>query len=113
MVYRPGCNENTVHKMKIIDNGFMIVRGKQPFIDWANEQEDEFVMDASTEPNVYLIEDDFFEIEPVVKKHFKKVFLNELSAIDENKDAYPEITLENFEAWFSVELGTTVFDTEK
>ena len=59
--------------MKIVNRGYIIVKAKKPFVYWANQQEEEFVMTAQTEPNVYLIEEDFFEIEPVIKQYFKKI----------------------------------------
>ena len=38
-------------------------------------------MDEFSEPNVYLIEEDFFEDEPVIKANFKKIFNNEIYAV--------------------------------
>lgn len=99
--------------MKIVNRGYIVVHPKQPYIDWANQYEDEFLMDEFSEPTIYLIEDDFFEDELVLKSNFKKIFLNELIAVTEDEATYPEITLENFETWFSYVLGTTVFDTQK
>lgn len=46
--------------MNIVNRGFITVRPKQPFIDWANQQDDEFQIDLDAEPTVYLIEEDFF-----------------------------------------------------
>lgn len=99
--------------MKIVNRGFIRVKAKQPFSDWANSMEDEFIMDDFVESNVYLIEEDFFEIEPLIKANFKKIFKNELLAVSEDKDDYPEITLELFEEWFETEVGNAVFDCEK
>ncbi len=99
--------------MKIVNRGYIVVYPKQNYIDWANQFEDEFLMDEFSEPTIYLIEDDFFEDEQVLKANFKKIFLNELIAVTEDEATYPEITLENFDAWFSCVLGTTVFDTQK
>ena len=99
--------------MKIVNRGYIIVKAKQPFVNWANQQEEEFVMTSNTEPNVYLIEEDFFEIEPVIKQYFKKIFANELLAISEDESIYPDFKLEVFKEWFSYELGSTVFDTQK
>lgn len=99
--------------MKIVNRGYLLVRPKQAFISWMNEVDDEFGKIEHCEPNVYLIEDDFFDEEPLVKTYFKKIFLNELYAISEDDSQYPEITEENFENWFSLEFGTTVFDLMK
>lgn len=99
--------------MKIINRGFIIVRAKQAMIDWCNQFEDEFVMDEGAEPTVYLIEEDFIDEEPLLKQHYKSIFLNELSAVNEDDSEYPEIKLEVFQDWFEIEFGTSVFDTQK
>jgi hypothetical protein len=99
--------------MKIVNRGYIIIRPKQAFIDWAMAQDEEYVLDQSSEPNVYLIEEDFFEDEPVIKSNFKKIFKNELFSVSEDAESFPEISLENFELWFSCVLGNMVFDTEK
>ena len=99
--------------MKIVNRGYIVVHPKQNYIDWANQFEEEFFMDEFSEPTIYLIEDDFFEDEQVLKGNFKKIFNNELMAVTEDEATYPEITLENFDNWFSYVLGTTVFDTQK
>jgi hypothetical protein len=99
--------------MKIVNRGYIIIRPKQPFIDWAIKQDEEYELDEFSEPNVYLIEEDFFEDEPVIKANFKKIFNNEIYAVSSEEENFPEITLENFEEWFSYLLGNTVFDCEK
>lgn len=99
--------------MKIVNRGYIIIRPKQTFIDWAVKEDEEYSLDEFSEPNVYLIEDDFFEDEPVLKSNFKKIFKNELSAVSGNQENFPEISIENFELWFSYILGNTVFDAEK
>ena len=102
--------------MKIVNRGFMTVSPKQAFWDWANQFEDDVVFseEDQVEPNVYLITEDFFEIEPLIEQNFKKIFSNELSMITENKEDWPEVrTLEVFLTWFKIEIGSTVFDLEK
>lgn len=99
--------------MKIVNRGYIIIRPKQTFIDWATQQDEDYFSDELSEPNIYLIEEDFFEDEPVVKANFKKIFKNELFAISDDEESFPEITIENFENWFNYTLGNTVFDAEK
>ncbi len=98
--------------MKIVNRGYIVVKAKQPFIDWVNAQEDEFTMDLSSEGNVYLVEEDAFDDEPLIKSNFKKVFLNELASVSDDDTTYPEIKLEVFGEWFDVEIGSAVFDCE-
>lgn len=99
--------------MKIVNRGYLIIQPKQPFISWAKSQDETYELDEYAEPNVYLIEEDFFEDEPVLKSNFKKIFENELLAVIDDIDVFPEITFENFEDWFTIVLGNTVFDCEK
>ena len=74
--------------MKIINRGFITVRAKSAFWDWANNFEDSF--------------------------GFKKIFINELSMVNENEEDWPQDrTQELFLEWFHLELGSSVFDLEK
>ena len=99
--------------MKIVNRGFLIVQPKQAFIDWATTQDPEVDLFGELEPSVYLIEEDFFEEEPIIEQNFKNIFFNELEAVSEDEDAYPEVNRENFDAWFSVSAGSAVYDAQK
>jgi hypothetical protein len=99
--------------MKIVNRGYLKVKAKQPFIDWVNQIDEEFFIDEESEANIYLVEEDFFEVDPIIKANFKKIFLNELDGVADDDSTYPEIKLENFLEWFNVEAGTMVFDCEK
>lgn len=101
--------------MKISNRGYILVQAKQPFLDWANQFEEDIILtDAiDLEPNIYLIEDDFIELEPVLKSYYKKIFINELSSVTDDEEDFPEINEANFEDWFDVIIGSTVFDTQK
>jgi hypothetical protein len=101
--------------MKIINRGYLILKVKAPFIQWANKFDDEFQFDDldDLEPSIYLIEEDFFDNEQIIKQNFKKIFLNELMAVSDDEATYPEIREEDFYNWFMVTVGTTVFDAEK
>ncbi|MCH2232101.1 MAG: hypothetical protein MK105_17320 [Crocinitomicaceae bacterium] len=99
--------------MKIVNRGYLKVKAKRPFIDWATATDADMFIDEDTEANIYLVEEDFFDVEPIIKANFKRIFLNELDAVTEDETAFPEIKLEVFEAWFNVEAGTMVFDCEK
>jgi hypothetical protein len=102
--------------MKVVNRGFILVRQLQPFWDWANQYNEEiqFNEEDGVEPNCYLIEDDFMEIEPVIEQNFKKIFKNELAMACEDESNWPEkLTLELFLTFFDIELGTSVFDLQK
>jgi hypothetical protein len=102
--------------MKLVNRGFLVVRPKQPFFDWANtfESDFEFNFDTCDEPNSYLVTEDFLEIEPLIEQHYKQIFCNELSMITEKSDDWPaKRTFTDFLNWFDIEVGSTVFDLEK
>jgi hypothetical protein len=102
--------------MKIVNRGFITITPKQAFWDWANEFESEmeFSAEDGVEPNVYLITEEFFEIEPLIEQNFKKIFKNELSMITEDEEDWPtDRTMDTFLNWFDIEIGSTVFDLEK
>jgi hypothetical protein len=98
--------------MKIVNRGFITVRPKQAFVDWANEQDAEFQIDLNAEPSVYLIEENFFDIDPIIESKFKLIFECELSAVSDNEENFPAIKMGVFKDWFSLEVGSTVIDLE-
>ena len=97
--------------MNIVDRGFISVKGKEPYIIWASKHEEGMFLDNNVDPNIYLIEEDFFEEEPVLKANFKKIFLNELQMVTDDESTYPDITEANFNDWFETVFGNMVFDT--
>lgn len=99
--------------MKIVNRGFITVRPKQAFVDWANQQDTEFQIDLDAEPSVYLIEEDFFDIDPIIESKFKLIFECELSAVSDNEENFPAIKMSIFKDWFSLEVGSTVIDLEQ
>lgn len=102
--------------MKLVNRGYITITPNKSFWDWANtfESDMEFSVEDGIEPNVYLITDEFFEIEPIIEQHYKKIFKNELSMITEEEEAWPaERSMEVFLEWFTLEIGSTVFDLEK
>jgi hypothetical protein len=103
--------------MKILNRGYIIVRPTELFWNWANKFTDEDLqvdVNDGVEPNIYLIEEDFFEIEPLIEKSFKKIFKTELLMVTEDEQDWPEErTMETFLTWFDLEFGATVLDLEK
>lgn len=101
--------------MKTVNRGYILVEPRQPFCDWAQQHDEDFRFneDDDLEGSLYLIEEDFFEIEPLIEKHFKKIMKNECLAIVEDEDAFPKPTIEIFLDWFNVRIGGSVFDTQK
>lgn len=98
--------------MKFVNRGYLSVKPTKLFIEWANKNDEDFGELQSSEASIYLIEEDFYDDEPVLKNHFKKVFQNELMAVTEDESVYPEIKFEVFNEWFDIEMGASVFDTQ-
>ena len=98
--------------MKFVNRGYILVKPTQLFIDWASTVDDSpFVSIQHAEGNMYLIEEDFMETEPILKANFKTIFKNEFEALEENSENWPaECKMGNFEKYFTVEFGSTVFD---
>lgn len=102
--------------MNVLNRGFITVSPKKPFFDWSNtiDSEIQFTIEDDIEPTVYLITEDFFDVEPLIEQHFKKIFKNELTAITEEEELWPsERNIDVFLEWFDIQLGSMVFDLEK
>lgn len=99
--------------MKIVNRGYIVVKPKKAFIEWANKYDEDFSDLTDNEGSIYLIEEDFYDDEPVIKANFKQIFSNELLAVTEDEESYPELSIEQFNNFFDVSLGTMVFDTLK
>ena len=101
--------------MKIVNRGYISVKAKQAFFNWANQFEDDvyFTEEDDMEPSIYLIEDEFMDPEPIIQQNFKKIFINELTMITDDESEFPVINEDNFNSWFEVIIGTTVMDTLK
>lgn len=102
--------------MKLVNRSYLIVRPKQAFWDWANPLQDDvsFSEEDDVESNVYLVEEDFYDLMPVLEKNYKRIFVNELSAITEEQTAWPEkVNFDLFLEWFDIDFGSMVVDLEK
>lgn len=101
--------------MKTVNRGYMLVEPRQPFCDWAKLHDPDFDFDAEDDPEgtMYLIEEDFFETEPLIEQHFKRIFQNECAAVTTDDSLWPKPTQEMFLEWFSLRIGGFVFDTQK
>ena len=102
--------------MNVLNRGFITITPKKPFFDWSNtiDSEIQFSIEDDIEPTLYLITEDFFDIEPLIEQHFKKIFKNELTAITEDEELWPtERNIDVFLELFDINLGSMVFDLEK
>jgi len=102
--------------MKVVNRSYITIHPRQAFWDWANPFNSELTFDAEdvTEGTVYLVEEDFFDFEPVLEKNFKKIFKNELASITDDEENWPEkLSMELFLEWFVIDFGSMVIDLEK
>ena len=61
--------------MKFVNRGYLLITPTKDFVEWANSTEPDFKLNADfVEGNVYLIEEDFLESEPIIEANFKKIF---------------------------------------
>ena len=98
----------------IVNRGYLIVTPTQKFVDWSNELEEFKISLDHVEANVYLIEEDFFEEELVIKSNFKRIMANEFASITSNEEEWPcAIQLDNLNEFFVVKSGSMVFDLQK
>ncbi|MBN1499970.1 MAG: hypothetical protein JW982_07440 [Spirochaetes bacterium] len=101
----------------MINRGALILRYKQPAIDWINsvDPSNDFQITleiANEDRTVYLIEDDDAEdSDRMLKKTFKHFFENELFGWFTEESLWPHnLTYELFRKWFTVECHSMVED---
>ena len=102
--------------MRLVKRTAITLKPKQPYLDWANQLDDGPKIDAETdsEASIYLLEDDSdfeFDLEALLKPHYKEIFEEELESWHRNKADWPVARdLATFLAWFDVEVHSMVFD---
>jgi hypothetical protein len=98
----------------MLNRGVVIVRPKQPYLDWAAGLDDSgIVPDPNGEQTVYLVpsyEDDHAAWEVLQDVH-TAIFENELHGWHTDEAAWPRgRDFAMFKAWFKVELHSVVED---
>ena len=98
----------------MLNRAALIVRPKQPFLDWAAGLDDSgLVPDVESEKTVYLIPE--FESDEeglrVLKRVYAEIFERELDGWHTDPSAWPQKRdFKTFQQWFSVELHSVVED---
>ncbi len=102
----------------MLNRAALIVRYKQPFVDWVNSVETDApqrlkLADANDNNSVYLIEvDDEDDLPGWLQLNGEALMEAELSGWFAEPEVWPENrSLALFQKWCSVELHTLVFDT--
>ena len=100
--------------MNLVNRGFIFVRPSKTFIEWAKEIDTDLVIDENAEGSTYLIEEEFWDDELILKQYAKKIASQEFSSITEDETAWPKWTeLAEFEALFRIDMGCTCIDLLK
>jgi hypothetical protein len=100
--------------MNLVNRGFIFVKARPVFIKWAQTIDPDLLIDEQAEGSVYLIEEEFWDDELILKTYAKKIASHEFGSITEAEELWlPWTTIEEFEALFTVELGCTCLDLRK
>jgi hypothetical protein len=103
--------------MECINRAAVVIKPKQPFVDWLNSIPDEdidFTLERISEDNItFLIPqyDNPEDSKNYIRKRFKNIFEWELFGWIVTEELWPKNrTWEMFQEWFSVEINSEVFD---
>ena len=103
--------------MRLVNRAAIIVKPKQPYIEWANALNDhgpKLVPSSQPEHTIYLIEDVseyMFDVEAFVRPYFKVIFEHELVAWHRVESDWPtNRDFATFLKWFDVEVHSMVLD---
>ena len=100
--------------MKVLNRGFIIVSPKPVFIHEAHANSDAAILSPDhPEPSIYLIEEDFWDDEVILKKYYKRIVDGETKQYGlENNGHQLDINFENIHDYFNISLGSMVFDLD-
>jgi len=104
--------------MKSINRTLLIVTPKKPFFDWSNSMERSVPnsIPESEYRSAYLIPEKYNETNytPFVKKHFLKMFEEELVSEYIHSEFWPKKRdYKTFNEWFEVQACDIVYDLSK
>ena len=104
--------------MKMISNrAAIIVRAKDPFVEWVQNADDDSkhitAKEINDEPHVYLVHDPELEgeMDKLVAKNYREIFEEELFGWFTDESAWPKKRdLKTFKQWFQVDFHSMVLD---
>ena len=104
-------------KIYTINRSILIVRPKQPYIDWANSMDDggplANLKSMRKSPNTFLIDEIYYDddLSLIIDEYWETLFEIQLNNWMRDPDVWPEVlTREMFEKWFDYELFDMVWD---
>jgi hypothetical protein len=100
--------------IKILNRGFISVTPKTSFYDEAlKELPETTIFHQNSEATIYLIEEDFWDNESVLKKHYKKILTSEKRQLSPTKNIeLSQVTIDNIHDYFIFSFGNLVIDNE-
>jgi hypothetical protein len=103
--------------MQSINRTAVVIKPKEPFVDWLNSIPDEkvnFTLERISEDNItFLIPqyDNPEDSKNYIRKRFKQIFEWELWGWIVTKELWPKKRTWNmFQEWFDIEINSEVFD---
>jgi len=97
----------------IINRSAVILKYRQPFIDWLKSVKARYDDEDINSPNIYLIEEDHDVSEDWLKDNFDMYFQMELATWTSTNKKWPnKRSLEMFKEWFEIDYSYFVFDME-
>ncbi len=108
------------HRPCTINRAALIVRPKQPYVDWANSVDDDgprvILQGLRTDPSIYLVEtiDLLEDFHLLVDDAWEWIFREQLNGWMCDPDQWPQgMTREMFLEWFDCEVATMIWDMLK
>ena len=108
------------HRPRTINRAALIVRPKQPYVDWANSVDDDgsraILQEVRIDPSIYLVETVGFleDFDLLVDNTWEWISKEQLNGWMRDPDSWPErLTREMFLEWFDCELSTMIWDMLK
>ncbi|MFO8111216.1 MAG: hypothetical protein R6T92_01785 [Desulfosalsimonadaceae bacterium] len=102
--------------MFLINREAVIIKGKQPLVDWVNSHDPEnplTLSDVREECTVILLPEcrDKEEAVTIIESNFEVLFSGEMEGWIADESLWPkDVTLATFREWFDVEYHSMVFD---
>lgn len=102
--------------MRVLSRSAITISYKKPFVEWHNRLFPDMLLYENIlgESKTYLIDELFDDVEAAVKKHFKRIFEEELFGNCTDENEWPQKrTFKLFCEWFSYEVSDWVVDLSK
>jgi len=99
-----------------INRNAILVKIKQPLLDWINSIYPDSPVESTNEGTIYLIKekDSNVAIEKWLKNNFDNIFINELNDWHTDEKDWPQKrTYKQFKEWFDVEIHSMILDLEE